>query len=380
MTPDSHIIQSGDPTCTACTILGQFAALVSGSSSPLTGAQKLRLANTVIVFTSDHGELGGAHSLMGKSACSYDEAIQVPLFVHIPGITTSNYTRSQMVSSVDFFGLICGLAQPTYNGSGVPTWQAANPQLGTRVDMLKCLQSNSSAATGRTITIGGAPTPYVMDTYNDWFKSTYDPNPWDPSEPYHVVCLRTATQKLVYYDTWNTAATPPQAQFNASDFDTTAPGYSSRWSTANAEYYNLSSHPGETGNSFSATSILDIQAGFEACVSNELQANPSSVSSAISAALAAFQTYITPPSSIVVTGSVYHSTSAQTITFNGTNVLPGPTVAIKNPSHVTLTSTQPDDTYTSSFPVTVTLPSAGTYTITVTNPSGLYVSITFSVL
>ena len=38
-------------------------------------------ANTVIVFTSDHGEYGGSHGLRGKGAGAYEEAIRVPLLV-----------------------------------------------------------------------------------------------------------------------------------------------------------------------------------------------------------------------------------------------------------------------------------------------------------
>ncbi len=38
-------------------------------------------ANTVVVFTSDHGEYGGSHGLRGKGAGAYEEAIHVPLLV-----------------------------------------------------------------------------------------------------------------------------------------------------------------------------------------------------------------------------------------------------------------------------------------------------------
>ncbi len=38
-------------------------------------------ANTVIVFTSDHGEYGASHGMRGKGAAVYDEGIHVPLIV-----------------------------------------------------------------------------------------------------------------------------------------------------------------------------------------------------------------------------------------------------------------------------------------------------------
>jgi arylsulfatase len=41
-------------------------------------------ANTIVVYTSDHGELGGAHQLSGKGATSYREQNNVPLIVAHP--------------------------------------------------------------------------------------------------------------------------------------------------------------------------------------------------------------------------------------------------------------------------------------------------------
>ncbi|MEP5566458.1 MAG: sulfatase-like hydrolase/transferase [Halioglobus sp.] len=41
--------------------------------------------NTIIVFTSDHGELGGAHGLTGKGATAYREQNNVPLTIVHPG-------------------------------------------------------------------------------------------------------------------------------------------------------------------------------------------------------------------------------------------------------------------------------------------------------
>ena len=40
--------------------------------------------NTLVVFTSDHGEMAGAHGLFGKGVM-YEEALQVPLVVRAPG-------------------------------------------------------------------------------------------------------------------------------------------------------------------------------------------------------------------------------------------------------------------------------------------------------
>ena len=43
------------------------------------------LDNTVIIFTGDHGEMGGAHGMRGKGGNGYEESIHVPLVVVTPG-------------------------------------------------------------------------------------------------------------------------------------------------------------------------------------------------------------------------------------------------------------------------------------------------------
>jgi arylsulfatase len=42
--------------------------------------------NTIVIFTSDHGEMGGAHGLRGKGPFAYEEAIRLPLIVSHPDV------------------------------------------------------------------------------------------------------------------------------------------------------------------------------------------------------------------------------------------------------------------------------------------------------
>ncbi len=44
--------------------------------------------NTLIVFTSDHGEMMGSHRMLGKGVL-YQQSIEVPLMIHLPGQTDS---------------------------------------------------------------------------------------------------------------------------------------------------------------------------------------------------------------------------------------------------------------------------------------------------
>ncbi len=55
--------------------------------------------NTIIVFTSDHGDMMGSHRLLSKSVM-FEEAARVPLLIHLPGQTASRRIRVP-VSQVD---------------------------------------------------------------------------------------------------------------------------------------------------------------------------------------------------------------------------------------------------------------------------------------
>lgn len=50
--------------------------------------------NTIIIFTSDHGEMGGAHGLRGKGPFAYQEAIHLPLIVSHPDVKGGQHCSS----------------------------------------------------------------------------------------------------------------------------------------------------------------------------------------------------------------------------------------------------------------------------------------------
>jgi arylsulfatase A-like enzyme len=56
--------------------------------------------NTIIVFTSDHGEMAGAHSLIQKTVV-YEEAMWVPLLLHVPFRQNRQLAVPGPVSQVD---------------------------------------------------------------------------------------------------------------------------------------------------------------------------------------------------------------------------------------------------------------------------------------
>ncbi|NDV27682.1 sulfatase-like hydrolase/transferase [Desulfovibrio sp. JC010] len=64
--------------------------------------------NTVIIFTADHGEMGGNHNLRGKGPFSYEENIHVPMFIIHPEIRGGQSTDA-ITSHLDLAPTILNL-------------------------------------------------------------------------------------------------------------------------------------------------------------------------------------------------------------------------------------------------------------------------------
>ncbi len=68
-----------------------------------------QLDNTIIIYTSDHGERAGAHGMQQKSGTIYKEDVGVPLIVVHPDLPGSRTTRA-LASSVDLVPTILSMA------------------------------------------------------------------------------------------------------------------------------------------------------------------------------------------------------------------------------------------------------------------------------
>lgn len=79
--------------------LGQILWTLEGSG---------QLDNTVIVFTSDHGEMMGAHSLLGKSVF-YEEAVRVPFLIRAPFLQTRQIHVDRPVSQINIVPTVLDL-------------------------------------------------------------------------------------------------------------------------------------------------------------------------------------------------------------------------------------------------------------------------------
>ncbi len=73
--------------------------------------------NTVIIFTSDHGEALGDHGLFQKGCRFYEGLVRVPLIISWPGEFETNVRASALVELLDLTATIldvAGLPQPDY--------------------------------------------------------------------------------------------------------------------------------------------------------------------------------------------------------------------------------------------------------------------------
>jgi arylsulfatase len=66
--------------------------------------------STVIIFTSDHGDMCGGHGLRSKGPFVYNEIMRVPLYVRVPGVTAPRTSTAALASSVDLAPTIAALA------------------------------------------------------------------------------------------------------------------------------------------------------------------------------------------------------------------------------------------------------------------------------
>ncbi|MCE5326513.1 MAG: sulfatase-like hydrolase/transferase [Planctomycetaceae bacterium] len=88
----------------------QIAAIVAAlDAGPWAG-------NTVVIFTSDHGDLCGAHSL-GQKWALYDEAVRVPLIIRPPTVSSAGGRTDEHLVTIgaELFRTVCD-----YAGAAVP--------------------------------------------------------------------------------------------------------------------------------------------------------------------------------------------------------------------------------------------------------------------
>ena len=77
----------------------------------LAALEKLGMAdNTMIVYTSDHGDMMGDHGMILKGFMPYDGILRVPLIWKVPGVAKKGEVSDSLVSAIDLAPTILNLS------------------------------------------------------------------------------------------------------------------------------------------------------------------------------------------------------------------------------------------------------------------------------
>jgi uncharacterized sulfatase len=162
------------------------------------------LANTVILFTSDHGEYCGSHGLLaGKVGTVYEEALRVPFIVrdHTGRFADeSSLQRDQLSSSVDLVRLLV-----TLGNNGSRDWLQGDlaDLYGDRHDLLSVI--GSSSAPGRD---------YAVYTSDEFVNRFFNYN----ASPTHIASVIAGSEKLGFYRHWAPRTTAPLKEGQEIEF------------------------------------------------------------------------------------------------------------------------------------------------------------------
>lgn len=124
--------------------------------------------DTIVVFTSDHGEMLGDHQLMLKGPFMYDCAVKVPLIIRWPGTSMPGTRRAELVQWVD-------LAPTFLDAAGLRIPEAMQ---GASLEPL----------------IRGEKVPW-----RDWALCQYRNSGTPYPEPVHVTMLRSGSSKIMVH-------------------------------------------------------------------------------------------------------------------------------------------------------------------------------------
>ncbi|MHB1539466.1 MAG: sulfatase-like hydrolase/transferase [Solirubrobacteraceae bacterium] len=162
-------------------------------------------ANTVILFTSDHGEYCGSHGLRGKGAAAYEEALRVPLLVCDPRgklASAISTPRTQLTSSADITALHLTIA----TGSNAWRGEKQHEAIASRLDIASICEDPTAA--GRE---------YVLHA-TDEDVTEFAQDPHDAAAPRHLNAIRTADAKLAVYSNWAPGGIEPEGAGQESEY------------------------------------------------------------------------------------------------------------------------------------------------------------------
>ena len=147
-------------------------------------------ANTIVVFTSDHGEYGASHGLRGKGAGAYEEAIRVPLIVKDLRGKLAAAPRNGPPAA-QFERRLAPLLLTLATGSNDWRSESHYAHLAGRLDLAAILADPEAPRAANT-----SCTPPTRPSPSSRSSSTR------PTAPLHVVAMRTPEAKFALYSHW----------------------------------------------------------------------------------------------------------------------------------------------------------------------------------
>ncbi len=127
-----------------------------------------QLDNTLIAFTSDHGEMLGDHAIMLKGPMMYEGVVRVPLILHWPNALTGGRVVDDIVQSIDLTPTLLGAAG------------LANVMPTQGCDLLPLAQ-------------------HAVDDWRPWALTLYRDSGHSANPPIHTSMLRWGRYKLVIW-------------------------------------------------------------------------------------------------------------------------------------------------------------------------------------
>ncbi len=225
--------------------------------------------NTVVVFTSDHGDLLGSHNGMHqKWYQTYDEALRVPLIFSIPGLFTQPQSHTLPTSHIDILPTLLGLA-------GIDAESARQTLAQTHTDARPLVGRNLANLLLGQVAAGSVETPVYFMTDDDPSRGQDQENiigiPYDSvTQPNHIEAVVASLDGKLwkytrYFDNpqfWSQPGTPgspgvKDVVVKPSTFSPDVPGeqvvpFTKRVKVAPAadefEMYNLTDDPLEINN------------------------------------------------------------------------------------------------------------------------------------
>ncbi|GGG67309.1 sulfatase-like hydrolase/transferase [Paenibacillus radicis (ex Gao et al. 2016)] len=215
--------------------------------------------NTIVIFTSDHGDLLGSHGdLHQKWYCAYEEYLHVPLIIHNKHLFPEQKNTHALTSHLDLLPTMLGLAHINRDEiqSRLQTrFSEARPLVGR--DLSPLVRDNSK----QTLT----DQPLYFMTDDDVTRGQHQQNPlgvpYPPVvQPNHIETVIAPLYQEQQREIWKFSRYFDNSQFwsqpRVQDVTTHPVGNSGEWATSTKtqpvpdeyELYNLTNDPLETRN------------------------------------------------------------------------------------------------------------------------------------